>query len=236
MIKNGDTYRIISDYLGSVRLVLNSSDGSVAQRLDYDEFGHVTRDSNPGFQPFGFAGGIYDLHTGLVRFGARDYDPVTGRWTAKDPIGFAGGDANVYAYVSNDPINYVDIWGLDRTRSFNPANAGSGGSSTTSLNIALGPISVNIGPEGVTLPANLIPAVGVTAQVAQSTNTNGANDYFGGLNIAGNGFTVNEQGDVTISVGFELGWPVTFGAAPGEIDPNRPRSCAGRPCKVESCQ
>jgi YD repeat-containing protein len=75
MVKGGVTYRIISDHLGSVRLVVNASDGSIAQRIDYDEFGNVTADTNPGFQPFGFAGGLYDPDTGLVRFGARDYEP-----------------------------------------------------------------------------------------------------------------------------------------------------------------
>jgi len=69
-------------------------------------------DTNPGFQPFGFAGGLYDQHTGLIRFGARDYDPVTGRWTAKDPIRFNGGDPNLYGYVINDPVNWVDSNGL----------------------------------------------------------------------------------------------------------------------------
>lgn len=68
-------------------------------------------DSNPGFQPFGFAGGHYDFQTGLVRFGARDYDSQIGRWTAKDPIKFDGGDINLYGYVSNDPINRVDASG-----------------------------------------------------------------------------------------------------------------------------
>ena len=63
-------------------------------------------------QPFAFAGGLYDRHTGLVRFGARDYDPETGRWTAKDPIGFGGGDANLYGYVVGDPVNLVDPSGL----------------------------------------------------------------------------------------------------------------------------
>jgi hypothetical protein len=43
----------------------------------YDEFGRVLSNTNPGFQPFGFAGGIYEVDTGLVRFGARDYDAVT---------------------------------------------------------------------------------------------------------------------------------------------------------------
>jgi RHS repeat-associated protein len=51
-------------------------------------FGNVTRDTNPGFQPFAFAGGPYDPDTKLVRFGVRDYDSETGRWTAKDPIRF----------------------------------------------------------------------------------------------------------------------------------------------------
>lgn len=64
------------------------------------------------FQPFGFAGGIYDSDTGLVRFGARDYDPEIGRWTVRDPILFGGGTYNVYEYALNDPVNGVDPTGL----------------------------------------------------------------------------------------------------------------------------
>ena len=71
-------------------------------------------DTNPGFQPFGFAGGVYDRDTKLVRFGARDYDVETGRWTAKDPILFAGGDTNLYGYVLNDPVNFIDPEGLTK--------------------------------------------------------------------------------------------------------------------------
>jgi len=108
MLKNGVTYRILSDHLGSPRFVIYTTTGAIVQRMDYDEFGNVILDTNPGFQPFGFAGGIYDRDTGLVRFGARDYDPETGRWTAKDPIGFRGGDFNLYGYVFNDPINGID--------------------------------------------------------------------------------------------------------------------------------
>ena len=84
MIKGGVTYRILTDHLGSPRLVVNIADGSVIQRMDYDEFGNVLTDTNPGFQPFGFAGGLYDRDTKLVRFGARDYDAEIGRWTAKN--------------------------------------------------------------------------------------------------------------------------------------------------------
>ena len=122
MVKAGVTYRIISDHLGSPLLVINTTDGSIAQQIDYDEFGNVLNDTNPGFQPFGFAGGIYDLHTQLTRFGARDYDPVTGRWTAKDPIRFYGGDSNLYAYVGSDPINWVDTTGNSKRRAGDPAS------------------------------------------------------------------------------------------------------------------
>jgi RHS repeat-associated protein len=106
------TYRYVYDIRGSVRLVVNASTGVIAQQLDYGPWGEVLDDSAPGFQPFGYAGGEYDATTDLVRFGARDYDAEIGRWTAKDPIGFAGGDTNLYAYVGGDPIGLVDVTGL----------------------------------------------------------------------------------------------------------------------------
>jgi RHS repeat-associated protein len=112
MIKGGTTYRMITDQVGSVRLVVDVSTGTIAQRIDYDEFGVVLNDTNPGFQPFGFAGGTYDPQTKLTRFGARDYDAETGRWTTKDPILFRGRDTNLYNYAFSDPINRVDPTGL----------------------------------------------------------------------------------------------------------------------------
>ena len=59
------------------------------------------------------AGGLYDAATGLVRFGARDYDPETGRWTAKDPVRWEGGQGNLYEYVGGDPVNRFDLSGRD---------------------------------------------------------------------------------------------------------------------------
>jgi len=112
VMTDNTVYRLITDHLGSVRLVVNAETGEVVQRMDYDAFGRVLQDTNPGFQPFGFAGGLYDDDTGLVRFGARDYEAYAGRWTAKDPILFGGGDENLYVYVVNDPINLIDPVGL----------------------------------------------------------------------------------------------------------------------------
>jgi RHS repeat-associated protein len=89
---------VAGDSVGSLRLVSDAS-GAVVKRVDYDSFGNILSDSNPGFMvPFGFAGGLHDPQTGLVRFGYRDYDPDTGRWTAKDPIFFAGGDTDLFGY------------------------------------------------------------------------------------------------------------------------------------------
>lgn len=137
MDKNGKIYRIISDHLGSVRLVIDISDGSIAQQLNYDVNGNVLEDSNPNFQPFGFAGGLYDQHTKFTRFGARDYDAEIGRWTSKDPIGLNGG-VNVYAYVQGNPINFIDPLGLAKVCTKPLSIAGTFKSSgVTGLDLAI---------------------------------------------------------------------------------------------------
>jgi RHS repeat-associated protein len=107
MERGGATYALVKDERGSIRFVVDASSGDVAQALEYDPFGKIVSDTNPGFQPFGFVGGLHDPDTGLVHFGARDYDPETGAFTRRDPSGFAGGD-NQYAYAAGDPINYWD--------------------------------------------------------------------------------------------------------------------------------
>lgn len=107
-------YRIISDPRGSPLWVVNQTTEAYVQRARYDAFGFILSETVDGsFDriPFGFAGGLYDPLTGLVRFGARDYDPVAGRWTARDPLLFGGGTPNLYEYSFGDPINYVDIGG-----------------------------------------------------------------------------------------------------------------------------
>ncbi len=124
VVKGGVTYRIISDHLGSPRLVVDTATGVVVQRREYDEWGVVTADTAPGFQPFGFAGGLEDRDTRLVRFGVRDYDPETGRWTAKDPIRYRSDSTNLYGHVLSDPINRADPSGL---RTFGVGFGGSGG-------------------------------------------------------------------------------------------------------------
>ena len=112
MIKGSVTYRILKDHLGSPRLVVDAATNTVAQEMAYDEWGNVLLDTNPGFQPFGFAGGIYDQDTGLMRFGARDYEAEVGRFLSKDPIGLDSGDVNLYRYAFNNPLSTTDPLGL----------------------------------------------------------------------------------------------------------------------------
>ena len=76
--------------------------------IQHDSWGVVLDDSVSSLMPFGFAGGLYDAETGLVRFGARDYDPSPRRWVSKDPIRFDAAGTNLYAYALNDPVNVVD--------------------------------------------------------------------------------------------------------------------------------
>ncbi len=96
MESGGQIYYLLYDQIGSLRAVVDSS-GLIVKRIDYDSFGNVILDTDPSFKvPIGFAGGLYDPDTGLVRFGLRDYDPAIGRWTAKDPIDFGGGVQIMY--------------------------------------------------------------------------------------------------------------------------------------------
>ncbi|MCK5098714.1 MAG: RHS repeat-associated core domain-containing protein, partial [Desulfobacteraceae bacterium] len=112
MVKQGIKYYLIYDQVGSLRIISDNA-SNIVKQIDYDSFGNIITDTDPTFTiPFGFAGGLHDRDTNLVRFGYRDYDPDIGRWTAKDPILFAGGDSDLFGYCLSDPINAVDPEGL----------------------------------------------------------------------------------------------------------------------------
>jgi|GEM_PF-1807914 len=113
MTQNNQKYYLHYDQVGSLRAV-SDSNHNIIKEVTYDTFGNILSDSNEAFRvPFGFAGGLYDKDTKLTRFGYRDYDAYTGKWTAKDPIGFDGGDSNLYGYVLGDPVSGIDPVGLD---------------------------------------------------------------------------------------------------------------------------
>jgi len=96
----------------------------------FDAYGNP---SNPTigtpFQYQGAWGGYTDSETGLVLQGHRYYDPATGTWLTRDPIGQAGG-VNVYGYVGGDPVNWNDEDGLKKKKKdakYNPRDDFFGG-------------------------------------------------------------------------------------------------------------
>ncbi len=116
MTINSETYYLHYDQVGTLRVVTDINH-TIIKEITYDTFGNILQDTNKNFKvPFGFAGGLADRDTNLVHFGYREYDPYTGKWTAKDPIDFAGGDSNLYGYVLGDPVDLVDLNGLRSLR------------------------------------------------------------------------------------------------------------------------
>lgn len=112
MVTKDGTFRLITDQVGTLRMIVDVSKGKIVDESISTPFGEITLDCKKFPTPFGFAGGLYDRDTGLVHLGAREYDPQVGRWISKDPILFQGGDTNLYNYVLNDPVNFIDPNGL----------------------------------------------------------------------------------------------------------------------------
>jgi RHS repeat-associated protein len=113
MQRDASWYYVVTDQLGSPQVV-GDVDGGVVKVLEYDSFGKQVVDSDRAFDlPINFAGGLIENDTNLVNFWFRDYDPVSGKWNAKDPIGFMGSDVNLYRYVGNNSINLTDPLGLN---------------------------------------------------------------------------------------------------------------------------
>ena len=103
LVRDGHDYLLIRDHLGSIRAVVEATSGTVVQAMTFDPLGRTLQDTNPGWQPFGFAGGIADPTSGLVRFGHRMFDPLLGRYLSPDPE--LSGLVNRYAFRGGDPVN-----------------------------------------------------------------------------------------------------------------------------------
>jgi RHS repeat-associated protein len=178
IVKGGVTYRVITDNLGSPRLIVDALTGNVMQRMDFDEFGNVVGDSNPDFTPFGFSGGIYEAGTKLVRLGARDYDASAGRWMSRDPLLFDMNQWDVYLYVGSDPINGFDPEGLVNWTKLKvaAANYAMGG-----MRIALGIGKLAVAAGMTQNPAFGTPGSALTAASGLFNLYSGQNAFLRGL-------------------------------------------------------
>jgi RHS repeat-associated protein len=108
----GDLVWSLADHQGSVRDIIDAS-GNPINQITYSAFGEVVAETNPSVRfLFGYTGAVFDIETGLGYHRARYLDHATGRWISEDPIGFAGGQSNLYVYVRNHPTSLVDPLGL----------------------------------------------------------------------------------------------------------------------------
>jgi RHS repeat-associated protein len=98
---------------GNVSEYLDNT-GAIVAHYEYDPFGRILVHSGTQFAEFAhrFSTKPQDLTTGLLYYGYRYYDPLTGRWPSRDPIGERGG-VNLYGLVGNDGVNKWDYLGLD---------------------------------------------------------------------------------------------------------------------------
>lgn len=109
--KGGASFFYHADGLGTIT-ELTDTLGTVAQSYTYSSFGKIESQLDTNFvQPYTFTAREFDAETGLYHYRKRSYDPSTGRFLQEDPIGFAGGDINLYRYVGNSPVNFKDPTG-----------------------------------------------------------------------------------------------------------------------------
>ncbi|MEO5913970.1 MAG: RHS repeat-associated core domain-containing protein [Luteolibacter sp.] len=111
--RNGASYVPVYDANGNVSAIVHSTTGAKVAAWTRGPFGEPISDSGAtGLCPFGFATHYTDVETGLVYFGHRFYSPATGRWLSREPLGETE-SFNLYAYCHNDPVNGVDVLGLE---------------------------------------------------------------------------------------------------------------------------
>jgi RHS repeat-associated protein len=180
-----------------------SSTGSTLSTSYYDAFG-VGKSTSTPTDPFGYMGqyGYYtDNSTGLILAGYRYYDPTTGRWLTRDPIGYIGG-TNVYSYVTNDPVGNYDPFGL-RPPDFYTGSVGvgpfvgwSGSVSVTNNGTVIGtPLGFGVG-KSPTLVSGSLTANWLNQPCPPSEDDienflHGGSVNFGGGFIVGGGETVS---------------------------------------------
>lgn len=103
------TSALLPDALGST-VALGDGTGTLQTQYTYEPFGYATNSGAASSSSYRYTG-REDDGSGLYYYRARYYHPRLQRFIAEDPIGFTGGDANLYAYVGSNPTNYIDPTG-----------------------------------------------------------------------------------------------------------------------------
>ena len=116
-----DVLWALTDHLNTVRDLVSYDPGTDTTtpegHITYDAYGNIT--NTPAVDIlFGFTGRLFDEDTGLQNNLNRWYDAKVGRWLSEDPIGYRGGDFNLYRYVGNSPLARTDPMGLKQVCGF----------------------------------------------------------------------------------------------------------------------
>jgi len=155
-----DSLWLLGDHQGTSRDIVDDN-GVLRKHTDFDSFGKITNEqlyakngssissshAEAVDQAFAFTGEQRDTDTGLQLHGERWYDPRSGRWLSEDPLGLDAGDANLYRYVGNSPLNYTD-----------PTGTTQAGNPLTNLNLYAG--GYTGGTVAPAKPANSFVATG----------------------------------------------------------------------------
>jgi len=94
---------------------LTNASAVVVKTYTYEAFGALIAQSGSVVNPYQFQTKQFSASTGFNHFGFRSYNPTVGRFTTADPLGFVNGP-NLYAYVGNNPLNWIDPWGLKKEK------------------------------------------------------------------------------------------------------------------------
>jgi RHS repeat-associated protein len=183
------------DMLGSVKTA-TADGGTIEDRYEYDAFGQPYSGDLSGMMNLGYTGKPYDAATGLYNYGYRDYSPVAARFTTVDPIRDRN---NWFAYVNNDPVNWIDPWGLSAS---DPKSNNIGETNTAASQLPyLKDVQPSTGNTTQTTTNSVqqngnastrIYTIGVSASV-----TLGANSYSVGFGIYINPMNLSEIGTYT---------------------------------------
>lgn len=214
LIHEGVRHVVVWDERGTPRLVVDSLTGQIIERLDTDELGAAVSASSWTIVPLGYRGGLLEADTGLVRFGARDYDPSLGRFTTRDPILFRGGQTNLYLYAAGDPVNLADPTG------FGPSSGSGGGSPPGCSGDGPSTEGRGLAANGAVGPVGLGASVGIagdgTRPALQINFSAGVGPSSGGQIFAG-GYYSSTEGELSSGLGFSnsVGATGAFGVGGG---------------------
>jgi RHS repeat-associated protein len=178
------------DILGSVWGVTDEY-GVVKERYEYDAFGEAYEGDLRGGMNLGYTGKPYDAAAGMYNYGYRDYKAELGRFTTEDPV---RDGANWFAYVDNDPVNWIDLWGLSASDSTITVT-GLGSGIGVDISIGAGPVE-SIAAEYI----NVTFSIAETDQLFTANYVNMVESR-GGISVSANLHYVSSESKKSFPVG-----------------------------------